>query len=365
MSTNVNELIAEIKELDLSETISSSYKPLVDLVNLFRMMIEDGGDFESTRDTLEAVRDYEVSTGGKMGQAASQYGSLINETAVDNQGKFDLALGKALMYLKDIVYLQPVLHDVHEILAGLIWLVDGHALIRAKSNFEKAGYNDRIFQQMDDDIMGVYNIVSSRHENECFGSAKYANAEITKDQLYEYVSARESDFDYLIKKYIPGKSFYVDFTTVNIRMTSERAAEAATLDKYSEKVSGLMDKLADIEITIAACELFFGKEKPIPSSNEGQQVIEQLKALVLVINDLSKHVLEIYDNFKKRGDDAPYCFMKKLPSIGKVSGYELGNLNSDDPIKTGTHFRDNYIKLAKSLCSYANEFKRGFGKVSF
>lgn len=192
MSTNVNELIAELKEQDLSETISSSYKPLVDLVNLFRMMIEDGGDFESTRVTLEAVRDFEVSTGGKMGQAASQYGSLINETAVDNQGKFDLALGKALMYLKDIVYLQPVLHDVHEILAGLIWLVDGHALIRAKSNFEKAGYNDRIFQQMDDDIMGVYNIVSSRHENECFSSAKYANAEITKDQLYDYVSARES-----------------------------------------------------------------------------------------------------------------------------------------------------------------------------
>ena len=269
------------------------------------------------------------------------------------------------MYLRDIVNMQPVLHDAYEIAMGLIWFKNGHALIKAESNFKKAGYSDKIVQQMDDDIMGVYNIVSSRHENESFISAKYANVDITKDQVADYVSDRESDFDYLIKKYIPGKSFYLDFSSTNIRMTAERAAEVDTLDKYSEKVSELMDKVADIEISLAACELFFGKEKAIPSSNEGKQVLEQVKAMVLAINDLGKHVLEIYDNFKKRGDDAPYCFMKKLTSIGKVSGYELRNLNSDDPIKTGTHYRDNYIKLAKSLARYLNDYKKGFGRVSY
>lgn len=365
MSTNVNELISELKGLDLPATISGSYLPIVDLVNLIRCMIEDGGDYEATSETLIAVRDNELSSGGRMGLVASQYGSLLNESAVDNQGKFDLELGKALMYLRDIVNMQPVLHDAYEIAMGLIWFKNGHALIKAESNFKKAGYSDKIVQQMDDDIMGVYNIVSSRHENESFISAKYANVDITKDQVADYVSDRESDFDYLIKKYIPGKSFYLDFSSTNIRMTAERAAEVDTLDKYSEKVSELMDKVADIEISLAACELFFGKEKAIPSSNEGKQVLEQVKAMVLAINDLGKHVLEIYDNFKKRGDDAPYCFMKKLTSIGKVSGYELGNLNSDDPIKTGTHYRDNYIKLAKSLARYLNDYKKGFGRVSY
>ena len=100
MSTNVNELISELKGLDLPATISGSYLPIVDLVNLIRCMIEDGGDYEATSETLIAVRDNELSSGGRMGLVASQYGSLLNESAVDNQGKFDLELGKALMYLQ-------------------------------------------------------------------------------------------------------------------------------------------------------------------------------------------------------------------------------------------------------------------------
>ena len=70
---------------------------------------------------------------------------------------------------------------------------------------------------------------------------------------------------------------------------------------------------------------------------------------------------EIHDNFKKRGDDEPYCFMQKLEV--SVSGYRLGELNKDDPIKTGLHMSYNYRKLFESLNDYRKDYIRGFGLI--
>ena len=366
MEANINELIAELKEIDFPNVINSSYMPIVDATNLLRQMIEDGGDYEATKETIQAVRDFELSGSYRTGEIASKYGALVNEQAVDNQGKFDLALGKALNYLRDIVNIRPVINEVDSILGSLIWLENGHALILAKNNFEKAGYNAELWKQMDNDIKGTYEIVNSNHESESINSNPLKGLDFNDQKnVQKYYEARDTDFMYLFTRYLPGNSFVLEPLGGRLTMTAERIAQVLTIDAYSEKVSKLIDKLDDIKVTLNYCEQNLSATVAIPKSGECVQMLEILKQLVLAVRDLGDRVLVIYDKFKNCDDDAPYCFMKKLPSLSTVSGYSLDSLNKDDPIKGGTHFADNYKKLCTSLVDYRKKYIRGFGLINF
>lgn len=365
MEINVNQLMMELKQEDLAAEISGAINPTLDAVTLLTHITETGTKFEETKKTLEAVQ-LELPAGGRLGALSSKYGGLVGNSCAVNQGKFDLDCGKALMYLEDIVNLQPVLRDVQAILTGFIWLENGTKLILAKETFQKAGYHPNLRDYIERDVMGVYKIVSSKHENECEETSKLPPLDYSNPKDKEtYCKAREFDFGILLIRYLPFDGIVEDSASNTLRLSYERKTQIITLDQYSEKICGLMKEVADIEITLAACELFFAKEKPIPNSNEGKALVEALKQFVTAIYELGKHTLEIYDNFKKGGKDVPYCFMEKIKAFENVSGFGLQDLNKDEPIKTGLHLRYNYKILFNALVEYRKQFIRGFGLLDY
>ena len=365
MEINVNQLMMELKQEDLAAEISGAINPTLDAVTLLTHITETGTKFEETKETLEAVQ-LELPAGGRLGALSSKYGGLVGNSCAVNQGKFDLDCGKALMYLEDIVNMQSVLRDVQSLLTGLIWLENGTKLILAKETFQRAGYHPDLMELIEKDVLGVYKIVSSKHENENEKTSQLPSLDYSKPEDKEvYYKAREFDFAILCIKYLPLDGITYDQVTNNLRFMYKRKAQVITLDQYSEKICGLMKEVADIEITLAACELFFAKEKPIPNSNEGKALVEALKQFVTAIYELGKHTLEIYDNFKKGGKDVPYCFMEKIKAFENVSGFGLQDLNKDEPIKTGLHLRYNYKILFNALVEYRKQFIRGFGLLDY
>lgn len=366
MQIDVNQLMSALKQMDLAGEITYSTKPIIDAIELIKRMTETGLGFEETNETLRSVYEFELAPGGRLGSISSQYGALVGEASAVNQGKFDLASGKALMYLGDIVNIQPVLKAAYDIALGLLWLEDGSALILAKETFDRAGYHYELREYIERDVKGVYAIVSSKHESENEKTNKLPPLDFSKiEDQNTYLKAREFDFAILCTKYLPPNGILLDPCTNNFRFMPDREAQVITLDKYSERICRLMDKIADIEVTLAACELFFAMPKAIPQSKECQVLLDLVKQLVTGINDLGKHTLDIYDKFKKGGDEVPYCFMRKIKAFEEVSGFGLQDLNKDEPIKTGLHLRLNYKIMFTALVEYKKVFMRGFGLFDY
>ena len=366
MEINVNELMMELRQENLAEEIKGSTNPTNDAAALITELTKEGLGFDKTKETLEASRDFELAPGGRLAQISSKYGGLVGNSCAENQGKFDLECGKAMMYLGDIVNILPVLNEAYKIVMGLVWFEDGAALLLAKSNFERVGYTGDLMDKIVGDVKGINKIVNSKHESENEKTKQLPPLDYTKKEDKDvYYKAREYDFGILCVKYLPTNSIIEDPVHGSFRFIANRGAHIITLDQYSERICGLMKKLADIEITLAACELFFAMPKAIPQSNEGIALMNSVKQLVTAIYELGKHTLEVYDNFKKGGDEVPYCFMKKIKAFEEVSGYGLQNLNKDEPIKSGLHLRENYKIMFQALVDYRKDFIRGFGLLDY
>ena len=347
------DVISQLKSLNMDEEIAVINEYVRNACVLVEEMTYDGGDFEKTNVALSALRDGELTQGGRIYNYIRDYEGLFGKG-----NNYSIELSSYSKYWNEFNILWAFCEDLCLMLQNQTkWLEYGFDLLKAKSNFEKAGYTKDLFTSINKDLLAVYSFTNRYLSSEAKLSKEVFRDGKTDEEFRKaYDAAREQDYANLFRANLSPESFTYEMSSKRFSMNPKRAAQVDTLDDYTFRVAEIKDCKSDIKNTIDHCDSLLARKTEGITIPSCQELLRLLVSLVTLTQNFAKLCLEIYENFMSGKDEAPYCFMKKLPALNDVHGYELDNLIKEDPTKYGTFYRDTYTKMVESLAEARYDF---------
>lgn len=353
------EIISQLKSLNMDEEISIVIEAVRNACVLLEEMIDDGGDYEETDLALGLLRDGELSQeNGRISIFINDYDVLFGKGSNQSGNSYSYELNSYAKYWNELNQLIVFGIDVGLMLRDQSkWLKFGFDLLKAKSNFEKAGYSKDLFASINKDLWDVYEFTNHYLSDEAIRSKNvFRDGKTDAEFRKAYDEAREADYVDLYKHYLSKESFVYDSGSKRFSMNPKRYAQIDTLDDYTFRVVELRDSKSDVKNTIDHCDSLLSRKIEGITIPSCQELVRMLFSLVNLMKTYASLCSDIYENFMSAKDEAPYCFMKKLPNLSKVSGYQLDNLIKEDPTKYGTFYRDTYNKLVETLAEARYEY---------
>ena len=366
-------VVAEIRNLNTRVT---------ELALSIKKVVTDN-DYENTSDLCESVYNYDLSGAGWL---CSVYNYNISRMpgGWDTMSKPSWYSGLSpeemngynttVKYLKDLGYLHDASLDLFRLLIELP-LLEGFRIQRLKMNFEEAGFNKDLYNRIDRDAGEM-----SRQLSQSWDGLEY-KAQNAEKYLRDNLGKMSQQDLYRNYRQMRLKAYQDDFShsplseSFNTRsdgtftVKPSVLAEMGVIDKYTEKVSNTTDFKDKLDKTIAKC-------KQIATGNllicnklckepECRNVVGAFETLIEQVQLFAEMSLEVYTSFRDPGDDAPFCFMKKLKAYGSIRGNYSFNPNTFtyDPWGGGTSFRDMYEQAAKAFGQHCQDFAYNHGHV--
>ena len=290
------------------------------------------------------------------------YGNLSAEEkkAFDTSQHYfsdDEALVKPMAALRQIMMLLP--------------LKNSFKFMRITLNFDEAGYNEDLYHKIDDDMMELSDLFNKSWdvlESHAYNSKRYFEEnykKLDKSSLNNgYRQARLKDYiAELETSKLRGR--FISRGNGKFSVDSGFLADMKVIDKYTMQIASLDNIESDMKETIENCK------KLAATLNETVKVLKTAHYLALADNlsqlnhgimDYAEGGLNVWNCYKNRDTDSPYCFVRKLPAFGKMSGkYSLYPL-STDPWHDGTDFYRLYQNAAESLGDHCYDYVYNHGQ---
>lgn len=352
------EKIEQLRNLNMDEEIAAVNEFVRNACSQLEEMTYDGGDYEKTNEALSALRDGELTRGSRIYNYLKDYEALFGKSSNQYGNGYSIEFSDYSKYWNELNTIWPFCEDICLMLIEQFkWLEHGFDLLKAKSNFEKAGYKKDLFDSIDDDLVKVYEFTCDYLSSEAKLSKNvFRDGKTEQEFRSEYEKARIEDYNNLFKHYMVNSSFTYNPSSNTFILNPKRAAQVSTLDDYTFSVVELKDSKSDMENSVDHCDSLINRKIEGITIPACLELVRLLYSLVTLSQTFAKLCSEIFENFMNAKDEAPYCFMKKLTSLDDVSGYELDNLVKEDPTKYGTFYRDTYMKMAETLAEHRYEF---------
>ncbi len=267
-------------------------------------------------------------------------------------------------YFADAGLLIKIMADMRKVMMK-IKLRDAFRFMRITLNLDEAGFSEDMYHKIDQDVQEVGRLINlnwDTMENSAGLSRRFYSSNsssMSKDQLLNgYRKEKIRDYQIAVEAARLNDHFTArsDGTfTVN----SAFLAEMRILDKYTAELTTLRNIEDDMKSTLEACPVInesihlAWKEA---STTHFKALLDTLEKLNRTLMDFCEGGLNVWNCYKNRDTDAPYCFVRVLPAFSKFSGKYEFYPRSSDPWHDGTEFEDIYRCAAKSLSEHCYDF---------
>ena len=330
-------LLNDLKSTDFEKELTRVTANMYDVRDQLNRMIAEDGDYKDAVKIIAEVRDQELTEEGFIFSFLEYFRQSYENNCSGGPAAYVVVCVENKTYWDDLNSSSKLLTDTRLMLCQLSkWFERGFKIIQAKSNFLEADYDEEMYSSIDNDIQSVYKLIST------------ARGSCSKDRMEEYKK--------LSSELIDPESFIYNESAKNYTINPARYSKIDVLDDYIFEIVGIEDFKSDMEETISRCGDLLNMEVVKSYVDCINTLLASVIEMIDYVNGFAEHCLEIYNGFKEGKNEAPYCFMKKLPSIGNVKGYELDKLISEDPTKYGTFYRDTYGKLQDTLNRHLKDY---------
>ncbi len=285
------------------------------------------------------------------------YGNL----SADSKKAFDTSHH----YFLDASHLIKPMEEISRVMAKLP-LVEAFRFMRITLNFDEAGYDRALYERIDSDIREVAQFISENWDNmerHAARSSRFYQDNVVKlsqsDLGRGYRLERIRDYQAMFESYKASRSF-IPYSDGSYGLRSSVYADMRVIDKYTEQISAL-DNIEDgVKQAIETCpQINTILNNTVWKSVKTAHFLaltDALSKLLTGIIDFSEGALNVWNCYKNRDDDAPYCFIKKLPAYSSMKGNYGFTPPGGDPWHDGTSFLKLYEKAAEALSDHSYDF---------
>jgi|GEM_PF-1209302 len=372
-AARASELWENLSDSEVQAEINGLNSRLTAFILQLQRMVNDN-DYEKTAEMCKALYTKDLGPEGWLGKfylsnqnSFAQYAggsarpSWYANLSADQKKTYDAVLA----YYGDAAALQDLTGDTWGLLRALP-LLGGFRIMRIKDNFEEAGFTKAVFDKIDADLRAISDQLSqdwAAMDRNAERSMMYYDA--NKDRLpveklsYEYFHERYKDYSDNLKK-SPIAASLNDRGKGVFTVRPDVEARMEVIDTYTTRVSqsdNLEDSMKNI---LNRTKKILSEDVPAAekgcTTQAGQFLAGAFQTLAEAVSDFAEMSLEIYLNFRKGEDVAPYCFMKKLPSLGSAKELYSFTVDRSDPQENGTYFVDLYRSAAKAIGKHCEDF---------
>ncbi|MBQ6036360.1 MAG: hypothetical protein IJL43_03525 [Lachnospiraceae bacterium] len=346
-------------------------------------LAKDASNFDKAKETLEKVRDKDLSSSGWLSSFISENTSAfpgLNGNGSkkasrpdwyymlmpDKKKKYD----DILDFMDDAIKIQSFFRPFVKVLSG-IPLKDTFRIFAIIRNMKSRGWTEGEYQLINKDIESVNELLKQGFgtlNSKAVLSERYYQAHISQmdsPKIKEgYLKQRQEDYLNIIKQYEIYKSLRYKGNG-RYYIYGDRAASAKTLDAYMGKI--VMGKdLGDRLNTVLANADNLQKSlmaNIVLHTSAGQALHRDLlKSLVTI----QYHLIcsnEEFTKFRKGDSEAPYCYMKCPKAAEQAAGYFGFAPAWGDSWDKGTGYYEIYRKILFAIMEQSRDFTYVHGRV--
>lgn len=225
-------------------------------------------------------------------------------------------------------------------------------------NFGGAGFTEDLYQKINDDMTKInelFKLTWSGLNRNAVRSARYYRENVQKlsSSAMEqgYREARKEDYKFEIEVRKLNQRFFVNNNgTVSVEPGFH--ADMKIIDKYLSEIIAL----GNIEDSLNKSVNDFPKisEQLNAAYNNVKQpafrqLVDALFKLKDTLYDYAEAGIHVFQSYKNRDTDSPYCFVRKLPAFSSMTGQYGLYARSSDPWHDGTDFYNLYKDAAMAI----------------
>ena len=267
-------------------------------------------------------------------------------------------------YFGDAAALLKPMEDMRKLMM-LLPLKDSFRLMRTTLNFDEAGYGRDLFDKINRDVEAVNELLTTswgQLESRAFASKRYYDANVGslgREQLNKgYREARLRDYDEEVKMSAAGKRF-IPRGDGKFNVEAGFLADMKVIDKYTLQIAAIPNVVDDLKKTQEACGQVTAeidaawKKMKTPLFKNLADTLDKLRR---TIYEYAGGGINVWQSYRNRDDDSPYCFIKILPAFSRVQGSYGFNPRSTDPWHEGSEYYEIYQSAARALADHCKDF---------
>lgn len=138
------------------------------------------------------------------------------------------------------------------------------------------------------------------------------------------------------------------------------------IDNYTYEISRFKNFDDDLKKSIEQCVRIENENLTyvikMAKSQNGRSLFTSLSILVNAVRSFLESGLEVFNGFKNKDDNAPYCYMKILSSYASMSSlYGFGSQAHGDPWDMGTFYLNIYSFGRTAISRHCKDFVENHG----
>ena len=246
-------------------------------------------------------------------------------------------------------------------------LKDSFQFMRTTLNFDEAGYDRDVFLDIREDCRNISTLLNRNWvslENDAIAARNYVDQHRddnwTNNVIKEYGQARLRDYRAEMGTYKITKHFTCN-DNCKVTVNPAWATDMSVIDRYTIKISclpNIEDNMKKTQEQIAKVSEALSPLYYNIKSSEAITLMDALYKLKDTIYDYTVGGLNVWTCYKNRDDDAPYCFVKPMPTFQGAFGFEP---ITEDPWHSGTFYASLYRKAAEALSYQCEDFVKNRG----
>lgn len=367
-----------IKEADLSTEVANLTSKLGKVTKLLFRTVADN-DYEACAQAFKDLWMNDLSVGGWVPTFChlnkDPFGKLPENQRPSwwTQSTADMrkAYETSLRYYWDLNWLTDIFTDLSQCMMKFP-LKDAFRFMRSVLNFDEAGFDREFYNKINQDMKDVAQLLrkswdalesgasnSRRYYNDHFG--KVARSDFDRP----YVQARQRDYQLYVQSFRSGDSFQCR-TDGTITASPYMLASAKVIDKYTRQISSMPNIEDAMKQTMETCRALLTRVNtgcPNVKGKGCQALADALSKFITELYEFSETAKSVWDRFKNRDPEEPFCFVTKLSAYSEMNGAYGLNPVSSDPWHDGTEFHALYLRAASALTDQCKDFVYRYGPL--
>jgi len=336
--------------------------------------VVEHNDYEETAELRDRLIDGDLGSDGWLarfynansgtfpdGVRTMSRPSWVDSLPAEKQKTYETALS----FHQDAKILLDAFAQV-ELIFRYLPLEDAFRIQRLKLNFEDVDMNESVYDKVNKDTLAISELInsswSSLEEKARRSRVLYQDSHgiLSKDAFEkEYRRERSRDYQDIVKGYSVYERLY-DRGDGTFSNRSDWIADMKIIDKYTQQVAIIKNLDTALEKALNECKGFTERDVPAMTKNLKNEYSRHLSAalqnLVEKTTVFASTALEDYKKFRSGDSEAPYCFMKKLPSLSSVKSNYSFDPSRDEPTQYGTSYYEIYQFGRVSINTHSKEF---------
>ncbi|MBQ1325815.1 MAG: hypothetical protein IIY52_07380 [Solobacterium sp.] len=295
------------------------------------------------------------------GSAPPWYGNL----SAEEKKAFDASQH----FYADAAKLVKPMEQLRELMM-LMMLSKPFKYMRTTLNFDEAGYNEDLYHKINQDVLDLNDLLNKSWDaldRQPLSAERYYNSNaggIDRDRLIQgYRQARLQDYQTIVSSYKMNDRFTMR-SDGTFSVSPGFLADMKVIDKYTLQISIIGNIEDDMKHTLETCPKITAVLNEVWNNLKTEHfkaLTDTLGTLNTALYEFAEGGLNVWNCYKNRDDDAPYCFIRILPAFSGVSGrYGFQALNAD-PWHDGTWFYQLYQSAAKALSEHCRDYVYNHG----